>query len=139
MLQALPFARLRAWKSAILGRNTGHNSGPHFAPAGDALTSSAATGTVPGTSMAARMRWRWRWRFAMGCGICFWPQTAEINGPGTWGSRGSSQLRGTIPPVHIDPTSSRGVGWPLIFGAFQGLIWGRDTRLLICLTHLSYP
>jgi len=57
MLQALPFARLRAWKSAILGRNTGHKSGPHFAPAGDATTSLAATGTVPGTSMAGRMRW----------------------------------------------------------------------------------
>ena len=56
-LDASSFARLRAWKSAILGRNTGHKSGPHFAPAGDATTSSAATGTVPGTSMAGRMRW----------------------------------------------------------------------------------
>ena len=77
------------------------------------------------------------WRFAMGCGSDFGPKRLRSTAMAAEPGQGSPQLRGTIPPVHIDPASSW-VGWPLIFGAFQGLIWG-ETRLMICLTHLSYP
>ena len=79
-------------------------------------------------------------RFAMGCGSDFGPK--RLRSPWHLGQPSLAEVHhnfGVRSLRFTYPTSSRGVGWPLIFGAFQGLIWGRDTRLLICLTHLPYP
>ena len=121
MLQALPFARLRAWKSAILGRQ----HGPQIRAA---LRTCWGCHDFLGCNWSGAGYFHGRedamgWRFAMGCGSDFGPKRLRSTAMAAEPGQGSPQLRGAIPPVHIDPASSW-VGWQLIFGAFQGLILG---------------